>query len=360
MYHRYKEVTKEAVNVVELITAILNDKKICILDLVDENGQYKEEIRSTYREASQAGKLYCPECEGELELCAGAIIPPYFRHRSIESCPITQELKTKAGKRRYVAKKKLYHFAVAQGASEIVVEEGKSIWPYNPVRIWRNGEQMAFVYLDGKSRNYSELKQAQAFYEANGVKPVWFLNKKHQSKTKNLTSDEAESSQINKGIIYYLDLEEEALDLRKCYTNAYGENKYYTETFLMSQLEMNECGDFTQLFITHYEEVAKAAKCKLDKVLRVPIEDGVDEIYFKFTYVFMYSLMEIWILPPFMGIIQGIDMQQEANRHRVQYLEMQNHYFEQLGEEDRDVEVARILSIINKRINVWEWLSEIK
>lgn len=347
---------KEEDNMPELMTAILHGKRICLLDIIDKNGQYKEEMRSAYREASQAGKLFCPECSGVLELCAGAIILPYFRHRIGENCPITQEMKTKAGKRRYEAKKKLYNFALEQGASKIVVEEGKSIWPYNPIRIWRNERQIAFIYLDGKSRNYRELKAAQDFYENKGISVLWFLNKKYQSKTKNLTSDEAESSSLNKGMIYYLDIEEATLDIRRCYTNAYGENKYYTETFAISQLKMNETGDFTELFMVHYKEAANKAKSELDRVLQVPIEEGVDEMYFQFAYVFMYALMEIWILPPYVGLIQGIDMQKEADRHRIQYLEEKNRYFEELAEEDRNIEVAYILSIIDKKRNIWEWL----
>lgn len=341
----------------ELMTAILYGKKICILDIVDENGQYKEEIRSMYREASQAGKLLCPECESVLELCAGAIMEPYFRHRSLQDCPITQEMKTKAGKRRYAAKKSLYGFALEQGASEVVVEEGKSIWPYNPIRLWRNEQQIALIYLDGKSRNYSELKAAQAFYEEKGISALWFLNKQHQSKTRNLTSDEAESSMMNKGVTYYLDVEEKTLDIRKVYTNAYGEYEYYTETFRLLDLKMNEAGDFTELFMAHYKEAARKAKSKLDKVLCVPIEDGVDELYFQFVYVFMYALMEIWILPPFVGFIQGIDLQKEADANRIKYLEEKNSYLKHLTEEDKKIEAEKILGIMNKRRNVWEWLN---
>lgn len=341
----------------ELMTAILHDRKICILDIVDENGQYKEEMRSRYRAASQAGELLCPECESVLELCAGAIMEPYFRHRALEDCPITQEMKTKAGKRRYAAKKSLYNFALEQDASEVVVEEGKSIWPYNPIRLWRNEQQLALIYLDGKSRNYSELKEAQAFYEKKGVSVLWFLNKQHQSKTKNLTSDEAESSIVNKGVIYYLDVEEKTVDIRKAYTNAYGEHKYYTETFALSELKMNEAGDFTELFMAHYKEAVRQEKSKLDRVLRVPIEEGVDEVYFQFAYVFMYALMEIWILPPFVGFIQGIDLQKEADTHRIHYLEEKNRCLEGLTEEERNIAVQQILGIMNKRRNVWEWMN---
>lgn len=348
---------KWEVTMSELMTAIFQGKRICILDIVDKNGQYIEKMRSVYREASQAGELFCPECHGILELCAGAIIPPYFRHRSIQNCSVTKEMGTEAGKRRYQMRKRLYTFAMEQDAQEITIEEGKSTWPFNPVLMNYNHQQIALIYLDGKSRNYSELKEAYALYQESGIKTIWFLNKKYQSKSQNLTSDEAENTFINEGMIYYLDIEKDELDIRKSYTNAYGECRYYTETFPIQQLKMNEVGNFHEPFIKHYREVERKEKRKLDKVLRVPIEEGIDEIYFDFAHVFMDSLMEIWILPPYQGLIKGIDAQAKADTQRTQYLKEKNNYFKQLTIEYRYMEAENILRLMDRRRNVWEWLN---
>ncbi|BBF43736.1 hypothetical protein lbkm_2424 [Lachnospiraceae bacterium KM106-2] len=76
----------------ELMTALYHSRSICVFDLLDQNGQYVEEVRSEYRKASQANELVCPECQGTLELCAGVIVAPYFRHKSINDCPISREL----------------------------------------------------------------------------------------------------------------------------------------------------------------------------------------------------------------------------------------------------------------------------
>ena len=341
----------------ELMTAIFQGRRICILDIVDKNGQYIEEVRSAYREASQAGELFCPECNGILELCAGPIMPPYFRHRSIENCPVTKEMKTEAGKRRYQMRKRLYTFAMEQDAHEITIEEGRSTWPFNPVLMHYNHQQIALIYLDGKSRNYRELKEAYALYKESGIKTIWFLNKKYQSKGQNLTSDEAESALINQDMIYYLDIEKDELDIRKAYANAYGECRYYTETFPIEQLKMNEVGDFHELFMEHYREVERKEKLKIDKVLRVPLEEGIDEIYFEFAHVFMDALMEIWILPPYLGLIKGLDAHKEADTKRIQYLKEKNNYFRHIPKEYRDIEVENTLRLMNKKRNVWEWMN---
>lgn len=200
-------------------------------------------------------------------------------------------------------------------------------------------------------------KEAHAFYKESGIKTIWFLNKKYQSKSQNLTSAEAESAFNNEGVIYYLDLEKDELDIRKSYTNAYGEYRYYTETFPIQQLKMNESGDFNESFMEHYREVERKEKRKLDKVLRIPIEEGIDELYFDFAYVFMDALMEIWILPPYLGLIKGIDARKEVDTYRIQYLKEKNNCFKELAKKYRYIEAENALRLMNKRRNVREWMS---
>lgn len=144
----------------ELFLAVHGSKEISIFELLDQNGQYIEEVRSEYRRASQGNELHCPECNGILELCAGAIREPYFRHKSILDCQLLKTLRTEAGKRAYHSKKMLYSLVHTAEDGEVLTNKGKEYLPYKPLLFEIKGSTKAFIYLDGKSRNYRELFDA--------------------------------------------------------------------------------------------------------------------------------------------------------------------------------------------------------
>lgn len=129
----------------ELFTTMYQDRQICIFDIQDEYGQYIEEVRSEFRKASQENELFCPECNGALELCAGAIVAPYFRHKAIRDCPISRELKTQAGQRMYYGKKMLYSLGKTAIEGDIILHEGKTDLPLHPVMFQIDDNEEAFL-----------------------------------------------------------------------------------------------------------------------------------------------------------------------------------------------------------------------
>ena len=339
----------------ELATALLDNEKLCIFDIIDVNGQYIEEIRSFFRQASQAGQLKCPECGSNLELCAGPIVQPYFRHKVIKECTITQEMKTTKGRRCYYSRKILYNFVKEQKAEEFSIEERKDKWPFTPVVFTYAGSRFAYIYLDGRGHNYEEIQNAHKRYLKSEIKDVWFLNKRHQSISKNLTSDEAELSLINNGIIYYIDIDNQSVDMKKSYENPYGERKYFTRQFYFKDLQLDENGMFFKDFLDSLEEHIKSNKQNIKKLVRISLEDGIDEDYFEFSYVIMDSIMEIWVLPPYLDSVYKEYGYEKEDTNRKRYLEESNDYFRLLPEKSKFIAIAKTINEINRRRHTWEW-----
>lgn len=340
----------------ELMTAIYHSKSICIFDILDNNGQYVEKIRSEYRRASQANELFCPECQGTLELCAGAIVAPYFRHKSINDCPTSREMKTEAGKRMYQGKKMLYSLGRTVQSGEVVVQEGGKDLPYHPVIVTINDIIEAFLYLDGNSRNYEELRRAQKNYEDKGITTYWFLHKKYQSNSKNLTSNEAEVAELNNGILYYLDMENQKMDFRKAYQSPYGDRRYYSKTISMGDLVVDSNGEFNQDFLSDYEAHVRRESLALDRILRVPIEEGLDEQYFDFSYSYMDAIGEIWVLPELEMALEEHEFNERAKRQREDYVTRCNTMLLQIPMEQREWKAAELFEYVNRRGKVSNWL----
>ena len=130
--------------------------------------------------------------------------------------------------------------------------------------------------IDGGTRNYQKLKEAKKIYDQQQIKTLWFLHKKYQSNARNLTSNEAEACAVNGGIIYYLDTGGQKIDFRKAYQTPYGERKYYTESISLEDIALDSQGEFNTGFLENYKKYVLEQKRALDRVLRVPIEDGVE------------------------------------------------------------------------------------
>lgn len=109
----------------ERLTAQFDGKSVCAFEMLGPNGQCIESVRSEMRLRSQAGQLFCPDCGGQLVLCAGAIREPYFRHYALEDCKATIAMRTKAGKRKFRCRRILYELAKGSGAQNLTMEEGK-------------------------------------------------------------------------------------------------------------------------------------------------------------------------------------------------------------------------------------------
>lgn len=340
----------------ELFIAMYRSEPVCIFELLDQNGQYREEVRSEYRRASQSNELLCPECHGILELCAGAIREPYFRHKSVLDCKLMSELGTEAGKRNYYGRKMLYSLIHTAEGEKLFLEEEKK-YPYHPVLFTANGAVTAFLYLDGRTRNYKELGEAQKSYEKEGITCYWFLHKKYQSNGRNITSDEAEAGRLNKGILFYLDTKNQKIEIRKAYQSPYGERKYLTKAYPLEQLTVDSSGSFHKAFLKDYEEHVKREKQSLDKVLRLPMEDGIEECYFDFTILYVEFLEEIWVLPQLGMPMEEQEYNEEAKKRREDYVKMLYCEIEGFDEYRRDNMTVELLNLLNRRKLVSNWLN---
>ncbi len=337
----------------ERLTAQFRDASICAFDLINENGQYLEEMRSKIRVASQEGLLLCPECKSRLILCAGVIREPYFRHFTLGDCEATITIRTDAGKRRYKCRKLLYELAKRNGCNKLTMEEGKQNM-LMPILFETQEGQTGYVFLDGKSRNYKELKDAAREYKYRGIKLLFFLAMKNMSNGKNISSDEAETAKLNKGIIYYIDEKQEHIAMRKQYEDISHVRRYCTRSYEIAEIQVDVRGDICKDFLNYYGALVREEKCKIPYVLRVPIEDGIDEAYFDMDYVCMDSLEEIWILPDFLHEIEDSG---RARENRIKYVTYKNEEFaDMLPQEQSDSAFALAKALAKKR-NSWDWES---
>ena len=335
----------------ERLTAIYEEELICAYELTDENGQYIEEVRSELRIASQSGNLFCPECGQRLILCAGAIRIPYFRHFSLEDCQATVVLRTEAGKRSYFCRRLLYDLAKKSGSSEVVLKEQNDD-VLKPILFETGQQKRGFVYLDGKSRDYSLLKKNVLNYREEKYRMLLFLPMKYMSKGLNLTSDEAEIGRLNNGLICYIDKDEKKIALRKQYMDLNSIRQNFTVLYDIEKLEFDTNGDFAGDFRRRYEKKVREVKCSFSRVLRIPIDEGLDEDYFDMDYVCMDSFEEIWILPKFLYTLDQYELERE---NRILYLEQINLEAQGLSEPELQNLAYIACNEINQNRNSWDW-----
>ncbi|MGN0401340.1 MAG: hypothetical protein ACI4HQ_03635 [Acetatifactor sp.] len=335
----------------ERLTVLYGERQICALELTDSKGQYDEEMRRILRLASQEGELICPDCRQRMILCAGAVVPPYFRHYELQNCEYSMTLQTRAGKRTYLCRQALYQFVKDSGFPNPVQEE-KSGGGLSPVLFDTGAGKAGYVYLDGKTRNYRELLEGYRSYREQGIRLFFFLNIRFRSKAQNITSDEAECARLNGGEIYYLDEEQKRVTIRRKYTDESGNRRDFEAVYDLKELCPESDGKITGRFLEQFCMLRKEEKKKVWKVLRVPAEDGLDEVYEDFDFILMDALEEIWVLP-FFAFQTG-----EVQRHRtnrLSFLESQNEELRRMEEEKREDYAQSLVSYILKKRNSWEF-----
>lgn len=336
----------------ERLSVIYGEKSICAFELTDVNGQYIEEIRHEIREASQAGELKCPDCGQRMILCAGAVVQPYFRHFKKQECHIVMELQTRAGKRKYFCRKALFQIAKNAGVSNVSVREEKEM-QLVPILFESREGTIGYVYLDGKTRNFKELRENNQFYQNQNIRLFFFLNYEYKSNARNITSDEAECARLNGGEIFYLNLKDNTILFRKKYRNGNGEICYYEEAFDMDAVIPDVQGRITAPFLEHFQMIEKEEKLKFKKVKRIPAEEGISEEFQSLDYWLMDSLEEIWILPRFLHRMEG---DEEANARRLAYLEEQNLVMFNMEASGREGYAWQVADYISKNLNSWDWI----
>ena len=335
----------------ERLTAVYEGKTICAFDLTDELGQYIEEKRSEIRLASQSGGLKCPECKSRLILCAGAVREPYFRHFSLEECPATVAMKTEAGKRSYYCRRMLFDLAKKSGCIEVTLEERHSDL-LKPVLFSVSEKKKGFVYLDGKTRDYKQLRLSARKYREQNCNLTFFLPLKYMTNGMNLTSDEAEIANMNRGIIYYIDKEKELVAIRKHFVDRNRIRQNFTLEYDVRDVKMQEDGEISSDFLEKYHSKVKAEKCGFSKVLRIPVEDGLDEDYFEMDYVCMDTYEEIWVLPAFLHCTEDA---LPARENRIFYLEKINEEAQTMDVTEREALAYNVCQQIVKNRNSWDW-----
>ena len=336
----------------ERLSVLYHGKSICAFELVDAKGQYIEEVRHDIREASQAGELLCPDCGQRMILCAGAVVQPYFRHFKKQECRTTMELQTKAGKRKYFCRKALYQIVKSAGLSNVSVREEQEK-QLVPILFECEAGTIGYVYLDGKTRNFKELREKNTFYQKQNIRLFFFLNYEYKSNARNITSDEAECAILNGGEIFYLNLKDNTILFRKKYSDCNGEIRYYEESFDLDTMIPGVDGSITGLFLEHFQIFEKEEKLKFKKVKRIPAEEGVSEEFQNMDYLLMDSLSEIWILPRF---IYRMEKDEDATARRLSYLEEQNLVLFDMEESDREGYAWQVADYISKHLNSWDWI----
>ncbi len=336
----------------ERLSVLFRGKSICAFELVDLEGQYIEETRHRVRIASQAGELFCPDCGQRMILCAGAVIQPYFRHFQRQECRATVELRTKAGKRKYFCRKALYQIVKNAGLSNVRVREEHEM-QLVPILFESKAGTIGYVYLDGKTRNFSELWRQYQFCLNQNIRLYFFLNYEYKSNARNITSDEAECARLNGGEIYYINLKDNTVLFRKKFKDGNDEISYYEETFDFDAVIPDEEGRITRQFLDHFQIFEKEEKQKFRKVKRIPAEEGVSEEYQNMDYLLMDSLEEIWILPRF---LYRMENDEEADGRRRIFLEEQNLIMFGMEMSERAGHAWQVATYVSKHLNSWDWI----
>lgn len=337
----------------ERLSVLYRDSSICAFELVDADGQYIESIRHDIREASQAGKLICPDCGQRMVLCAGAVVQPYFRHFTRRECKTTIELQTKAGKRKYFGRRALYQIAKNAGFSNVSVREEPGM-QLVPVLFDCAEGTVGYVYLDGKTRNYKGLWEINRIYRERNIRLFFFLNDEYRSNAQNITSDEAECARLNGGEIFYLNLNDNTILFRKRYADYNGKICYYEESFGLNTVIPDTYGRITALFLEHFRAFEKEEKLKFKKVKRIPAEEGIPEEFQNMDYQLMDSVGEIWILPRF---LYRMENDEEGVSKRLAFLEEQNLVMLDMEISDREGYAWQVADYISRHLNSWEWMN---
>lgn len=336
----------------ERLSVLFQEKLICAFELVDADGYYREEERRKVRIASQEGELLCPDCGERMILCAGAIVQPYFRHYKIQECKTGAELRTKAGKRKYFCRKALFQIVKTAGLPNVRLREEKER-QLEPVLFDCDAGTIGYVYLDGKTRNISELWKENQAYLSQKIRLYFFLNEEYKSNAKNITGDEAECARLNGGEIYYLNIKNNTATIRKKYRTGTGEASYYEETYEFDDVIPDEEGRITGPFLERFQKLAKEEKRNFKKVKRFPAEEGISEEYQDMDFLLMDALEEVWILPRFRYRMEN---DEEADARRYSFLEEQNLRMFAMEVSERTGYAWEVAEYISTHLNSWDWI----
>lgn len=147
--------------------------------------------------------------------------------------------------------------------------------------------------------------------------------------------------------------------MRKGYQSPYRERKYFTQSIPMDELSLDESGNFHQEFLKKYNEFVMKEKLSIDKVLCVPMEDGVEECYFDFSYLYMDALDEIWILPELQMPVEDAGDNELAKERREEFVKLRNEEMYHFEQYHRKKKAEELRAYLNRRKLVCNWLGDI-
>lgn len=278
-------------------------------ELLDENGQYKEDLRLFMRKESQNNQFYCPDCGNLLVLCTGQKLPPFFRHHQKEAC---EKVIRERGSSFLKARKLLYElarrsFPQAHISSKITA---------NPLEILIEIEssQLVLTYASSDIK-YITWEEIHKNYERNNMIDIWVLN------AKTVLPNEFSTFQYlvakTKGQCICLDVYQEKLILKKNYKNRLDQtDMVYAKQYFIDEVTLTTNGeflcDFEQCYIEHMDNLEKQWESRerqlkdqrelleriyaaeSGKVLRLPLDPNIIE---DACHVSIDGIHETWILP---------------------------------------------------------------
>lgn len=127
----------------------------------------------------------------------------------------------------------------------------------------------------------------------------------------------------------------------------------------MDELSLDESGNFHQEFLKKYNEFVMKEKLSIDKVLCVPMEDGVEECYFDFSYLYMDALDEIWILPELQMPVEDAGDNELAKERREEFVKLRNEEMYHFEQYHRKKKAEELRAYLNRRKLVCNWLGDI-
>jgi hypothetical protein len=150
-----------------ILTALMNGNLINCYDGNHDSDELKL--------ASSNNELTCPACGGAYEYCHGAIVQPYFRHKSKDDCNHYSEPETEE---HIEGKQKIFEWICKQdGVSDAVLEGWLPETRQRPDIIFKyNGKQYVIEYQC--SPIVEEYMCRHGMYKSAGINDIWILGVK--------------------------------------------------------------------------------------------------------------------------------------------------------------------------------------
>ncbi len=201
-------------------------KILCTYELKDASGYYYEDKVIEWKEAAAKRQLTCVECNAPVYLAAGPVKEPYFAHYDIEDCDYssgTESEELKKGKRL------LYHLLGRSfPGSDILARYRLENGMYATLLCTDQEHRIAVDYRL-QNTSLEKYRERATYYQSKGIPVIYILGKRLDKQTKQPDWYQT-LIQKSMGYLAFLDVDKEALILKKSISYRLGKERKFQST----------------------------------------------------------------------------------------------------------------------------------